>query len=65
MSATTYSTQGAIAVITMNNPPVNGLGYELRSGIIAGLDRADADPAVQAVVLIGGGKAFSGGADIR
>jgi 3-hydroxyacyl-CoA dehydrogenase len=65
MSATSYSTQGAIAVITMTNPPVNGLGHDLRSGIIAGIDRAEADPAVQAVVLIGGGKAFSGGADIR
>ena len=65
MSATSYSTQGTVAVITMNNPPVNGLGHELRSGIIAGLDRAAGDPAVQAVVLLGGGKAFSGGADIR
>jgi 3-hydroxyacyl-CoA dehydrogenase len=56
---------GAVAVITMNNPPVNGLGHELRSGILEGIDRAGADPAVQAVVIIGAGKAFSGGADIR
>ncbi len=65
MSATSYSTQGSVAVITMNNPPVNGLGHELRSGIIAGLDQAQADPGVEAVVLVGAGKAFSGGADIR
>ncbi len=65
MSATSYAKQGSIAVITMNNPPVNGLGYELRSGIVAGIDQAAADPGVQAVVLIGGGKVFSGGADLR
>jgi len=65
MSAANYSTQGAVAVITLDNPPVNGLGYELRSGIIAGLDRALADPAIKSVVLIGAGKSFSGGADIR
>ena len=65
MTQAAYSIHGAIALISMNNPPVNGLGYELRSGIVAGLDKAMADPAVQAVVLIGSAKAFSGGADIR
>ena len=65
MTQAAYSTHGAIAVIAMNNPPVNGLGYELRSGIVAGLDRALADPKVSAVVLIGSAKAFSGGADIK
>jgi 3-hydroxyacyl-CoA dehydrogenase len=48
-----------------HNPPVNGLGYDLRSGIVAGIDRPSADPAVKAVVLIGNERAFSGGADIR
>ncbi|MCZ7655696.1 MAG: enoyl-CoA hydratase/isomerase family protein [Rhodocyclaceae bacterium] len=65
MTQAAYSTHGAIAVIAMNNPPVNGLGFELRSGIVAGLDQALADPKVSAVVLIGTDKAFSGGADIR
>jgi len=65
MSVTTYSVHGAVAVIAMDNPPVNGLGFELRSGIVAGLDRAAADPKVTAIVLIGTPKAFSGGADIR
>ena len=60
-----YATDGAVAVITLDNPPVNGLGHALRSEILAGLERAAADAAVQAVVLIGKGKAFSGGADIR
>src|SRR5664279_2617501 len=64
MSAT-YEVRGDVAVITMNNPPVNGLGYETRRGLVDGLDRALGDAAVKAIVLTGAGKAFSGGADIR
>jgi 3-hydroxyacyl-CoA dehydrogenase len=64
MSAS-YELRGAVAVVTMNNPPVNGLGLATRVDIAAGFDRAMADPAVKAVVLTGGGKAFCGGADIR
>jgi 3-hydroxyacyl-CoA dehydrogenase len=60
-----YETSGGIAVITLNNPPVNGLGFDTRVAIVAGLERALADAAVKAVVLTGAGKAFSGGADIR
>ncbi|HZQ73410.1 MAG TPA: 3-hydroxyacyl-CoA dehydrogenase NAD-binding domain-containing protein [Burkholderiales bacterium] len=60
-----YAVQDGVAVITLNNPPVNGLGNALRAAILKGLQRADADPQVKAAVLIGGGKAFSGGADIR
>src|SRR5260221_2090927 len=69
MSATEYRVQGAVAVITLNSPPVNGLGHELRSGIVSGLDRANADAKVKAIVLIGSDQTpnppFSGGADIR
>ncbi|MBX3605835.1 MAG: enoyl-CoA hydratase/isomerase family protein [Piscinibacter sp.] len=61
----TYQTRGAVAVITLDNPPVNGLGYDTRVAITAGLERALADAAVRAVVITGAGKAFSGGADIR
>src|ERR671935_670198 len=60
-----YAVRDGVAVTTLNNPPVNGLGNALRAGILQGLQRAEADAAVKAVVLIGGGKAFSGGADIR
>ena len=60
-----YKVQGNVAVIAMNNPPVNGLGYETRVGITNGLEKANADPAVKAIVLTGAGKAFSGGADIK
>ena len=65
MSATDYRVVEQIAVITMNNPPVNGLGHALRSGILEGVDRASADPTVHAMVLIGNDKGFSGGADIK
>ena len=64
MSAS-YEVRGNVAVITMNNPPVNGLGYETRRGIAAGVEQALADASVQAIVLTGSGRAFSGGADIR
>jgi 3-hydroxyacyl-CoA dehydrogenase len=60
-----YDVRDGVAVITLNNPPVNGLGNALRAGILAGLQRAAGDAQVKAVVLIGAGKAFSGGADIR
>ncbi|MET0349252.1 MAG: 3-hydroxyacyl-CoA dehydrogenase NAD-binding domain-containing protein [Rhizobacter sp.] len=64
MSAT-YETRGPVAVITLNNPPVNGLGLSTRKGITEGIERASNDAAVKAIVITGAGKAFSGGADIR
>ncbi|MBA4193526.1 MAG: 3-hydroxyacyl-CoA dehydrogenase [Comamonadaceae bacterium] len=60
-----YQVHGDVAVITLDNPPVNGLGLSTRQGITDGLARAEADAAVKAVVITGAGKAFSGGADIR
>ena len=62
--AVDYTTRDGIAVITLNNPPVNGLGFSTRLGIVEGIERAQADASVRAIVLIGAGKAFSGGADI-
>ncbi|MBM3388657.1 MAG: 3-hydroxyacyl-CoA dehydrogenase [Betaproteobacteria bacterium] len=64
MSAS-YEVRGAVAVITLNNPPVNGLGMVTRSAIAAGIEQAVADACVKAIVITGAGKAFSGGADIR
>jgi 3-hydroxyacyl-CoA dehydrogenase len=64
MSAS-YEVKGGVAVITLNNPPVNGLGHGTRSGIFDGLKKALADNAVKAIVITGAGKAFSGGADIK
>ncbi len=60
-----YKVHGDVAVITLNNPPVNGLGLSTRQAIVAGVEQALSDPAVKALVVTGHGKAFSGGADIR
>jgi 3-hydroxyacyl-CoA dehydrogenase len=60
-----YAAHGSIAVITLSNPPVNGLGLATRQGIADGVQRALADGAIKAVVITGDGKAFSGGADIK
>ena len=60
-----YAVHGDVAVITLNNPPVNGLGLATRQAFMQGLDQAVADDAVKAIVVTGAGKAFSGGADIK
>jgi 3-hydroxyacyl-CoA dehydrogenase len=60
-----YQVHGAVAVITLNNPPVNGLGHATRSAVVNGMKQALADDAVKAIVITGAGKAFSGGADIK
>jgi len=60
-----YEVRGGVAVITLDNPPVNGLGLATRQAAAAGIERAEADAAVRAVVITGAGKAFSGGADIK
>jgi 3-hydroxyacyl-CoA dehydrogenase len=60
-----YKVHGDVAVISLNNPPVNGLGLATRQAIADGVNKAVADAAVKAIVVTGQGKAFSGGADIR
>ncbi|QRX83544.1 3-hydroxyacyl-CoA dehydrogenase NAD-binding domain-containing protein [Glaciimonas sp. PAMC28666] len=60
-----YQCHGAIALITINNPPVNGLGLVTRTAIAEGIQRALSDAAVKAIVITGAGNAFSGGADIK
>jgi len=56
--------QDGVAVVAMDNPPVNALGIVLRSGLMQAMERLRADPSVKAVVLAGTARAFSGGADI-
>ena len=63
--STHYRVDGSVAVMTLDNPPVNGMGHATRVAMLAALEQALADPAVRAVVLAGAGKVFSGGADIR
>lgn len=60
-----YKLHGDVAVITLNNPPVNGLGHATRKAVADGLSQANDDRQVQAIVITGAGRAFSGGADIR
>ncbi len=62
---TEYAVQGTVAVLTLNNPPINGMGLATRQALTDGLARALADEAVRAIVITGAGKAFSGGADIK
>ncbi len=60
-----YETRGKVAVITLDNPPVNGMSQAVRTATLEGLQRALDDPAVEAIVLAGAGRMFSGGADVR
>lgn len=59
------TTEGGIAVIEIANPPVNAASQAVREGLLAAIRRADADPEITAVVLVGAGRTFVAGADIR
>jgi 3-hydroxyacyl-CoA dehydrogenase len=60
-----YKAHGDVAVITLNNPPVNGLGLSTRTAFVVALAKAQLDGKIKAIVVTGAGKAFSGGADIK
>ncbi|HAT33232.1 MAG TPA: 3-hydroxyacyl-CoA dehydrogenase, partial [Janthinobacterium sp.] len=60
-----YQVNGSVALITLANPPVNGLGLATRTATVDGIKKALADDAIKAIVITGAGKAFSGGADIK
>ena len=60
-----YEVRGRIAVVTVDNPPVNALSHAVREGLMTQIDRAASDAAVDAIVLIGAGRTFPAGADIR
>jgi 3-hydroxyacyl-CoA dehydrogenase len=64
-SAVRYAVQDHIALLTIDNPPVNALGVAVRHGLLQAITQADADPGVHAVLITGAGKAFIAGADIR
>ena len=61
----TVSNRNGVAIVTLQNPPVNGLGFTVRTELEAALRTATDDDTVQALVITGDGKMFSGGADIR
>src|SRR5207302_5746573 len=60
-----FENVGGIGVITIDNPPVNALSAGVPEGIVAAVDKGNADPAVSAMVMIGAGRSFIAGADIR
>jgi 3-hydroxyacyl-CoA dehydrogenase len=60
-----YRIQGRVAVITFDNPPVNGLSHAVRTALAEALARAQADPSCDTIVIAGGRRHFSAGADIR
>ena len=60
-----YQRSGNVGVITIDSPPVNALGQAVRSGLIDALDQGLADTGAGALVLMGAGRTFTGGADIR
>src|ERR1700722_8287598 len=64
-SSALYTVRGSVAVIELNNPPVNGLSLALRETIVDLMVRALADSQVRAILLMGSERAFSGGADVR
>src|SRR6478735_4771842 len=63
--STQYEVRGRTALITLDYPPVNGLGAALRADLMAALDRAIADRDAAAIVVTGTARAFSGGADVK
>lgn len=64
-SPVNYREQGAVAIITADNPPVNALGHAVRQGLVEGLARAAESAAVEAAIIICAGRTFFAGADIR
>src|ERR1700688_1327989 len=60
-----YARNGDVAIMTIDNPPVNALSPGVPEGILEGIEKANADPQVAAIVVIGGGRTFIAGADIK
>src|SRR5580658_4091443 len=60
-----YTRDGNVAIITIDNPPVNALSPGVPEGILEGIEQAEAAPEVAAVIVIGGGRTFIAGADIK
>ena len=61
----TYEVHDDVAVVTIDSPPVNALGFDVRQSIIKGFEKAAADADVQAIILACKGRTFFAGADIR
>ena len=60
----TIAREGLVAVVTVDNPPVNALSQALRQGLVEAVTELDADATVRVVVLICAGRTFIAGADV-
>ncbi|XP_046548946.1 peroxisomal bifunctional enzyme-like [Haliotis rubra] len=60
-----YKVVGSVAFLEVNNPPVNALSLSVRVGFVEGIERANKDKAVKAIIIIGSGSTFISGADIK
>jgi len=65
MKSLRYKVDAGIAWLTLDNPPLNALSHALRLAVVEGLERAQADAKVRVIVIRGGERAFSSGADIK
>ena len=65
MAAVDYELNGDVAILWVDNPPVNALSHAVREGLVQGIERAEADAAAKAVVIAARGRTFMAGADIR
>ena len=64
-SPVSHELRGNVLLVTVDNPPVNALGVDVRRGLVAAIEAAEANPAVRAVLIVGAGRNFIAGADIR
>ncbi len=64
-SSVNYERQGEVALITLNNPPVNALGQAQREGLLRALHQAQIDTQAKVLVLLCSGRTFIAGADIK
>ena len=60
-----YAKRRTVGVIILDNPPVNALGSAVREGLVKRLEQGSSDADIKALVLLGGGRCFSAGADIQ
>ncbi|HEY2591048.1 MAG TPA: enoyl-CoA hydratase-related protein, partial [Steroidobacteraceae bacterium] len=69
MAQTTQTTsiarEGSLAIVTIDNPPVNAMSAKVRAGLLAAIESAGGDPSVEAVLIVCAGRTFVAGADIR
>lgn len=65
MSKVDYAVHDGVAVLTLDNPPVNGLGQSIRASLVDRIEKAKHDAAIKSVVITSTGRLFCAGADIR